>query len=95
MDFLLPDDETIKLMNAEYAKTRAKNASIFAYDAQADESASEGGRTSFIQIVLLFLYITKFLRYNVKYGTEIYDSHGSVGRVQPDASPFGIVNNLK
>ena len=91
MDFLLPDDETIALMNEEYSKERAKNASIFAFDTPATRPHA----TTFVQTLVLTLYIARVLRYNLVYGTEIYDPHGSVGRIQPNTSTFGVVNHLK
>ena len=91
MDFLLPDDETIALMNEEYSKERAKNASIFALNTPVARPRA----SITLQTVVFALYIARVLRYNARYGTEVYDSHGSVGRIQPNSSTFGIVNHLK
>ena len=91
MDYMLPDEQTIELMNKEYAKHNIKNASIFALNSTPARDA----RVFDFQTVILILYIVRFLRYNDKYGIEIYDAHRSVGRIQPSTSTFGIVNNLK
>ena len=61
MDYLLPDDKTIKLMNEEYSKLGIKNASIFACDAPPAKSASVFARTSFNQTLVFSLYIMIFL----------------------------------
>lgn len=91
MDYLLPDDETIRIMNEEYSRHGIKNASIFAIN-----SIPAQGTHAHCNITITFiLYIMFFLRYNVKYGTEIHDAHRSVGRVQPITSTFRVLNNLK
>ena len=99
MDFLF-DDETIKKMNAEYDKLLKSTAKTLS---TADDSENKTSETSSRvcadctcgrYIRFLFLYIVVFLRYNSEYGTQIYDSHGSVGRLRPDASVFGSVNHL-
>ena len=90
-DFLLPSEEAVSLMNAEYAKLRDKNASIFATSALSSRPSA----ITSIQRIIFALYIASVLRYNARYGTEIYDSHGSVGRIQPNASAFRVVNHLE
>ena len=94
MEYLLPDDDTISLMNEEYAKMGVKNASIFALNDTNSAHASEHTHVFVPKILILFLYTIKFLSYNSKYGTEIYDPNGSVGRIQSGASAFRVVNNL-
>ena len=90
MDYLLPDDDTIKLMNDEYLRSGIKNASIFAIN-----STPARATCTHCSITIVFtLYIMFLLRYNVKYGTEIYDSHRSVGRIQPITSTFRVINHL-
>lgn len=91
MDYLLPDDQTIEVMNEAYSKLGVKNASIFALNPMPARNASAHNITTMV----FTLYIMLLLRYNVKYGTEIYDAHRSVGRVQPVASTFRVLNNLK
>lgn len=102
MDFLL-DDETVAKMNAEYSKvlSGAVGTLCVGDDLSARCAEAEGKndctgtpcpRAKYIS--LLFLYIASRLRYNTEYGTQIYDSHGSVGRLRPVASAFGSVNNI-
>ena len=91
MDYLLPDEKTIEIMNEEYSKQGVKNASIFALN-----SIPARGAGAHNKITIVFaLYIMFLLRYNVKYGTEIFDSHRSMGRVQPIASTFRVLNHLE
>ncbi len=148
MDFLLPDDETVKKMCAEYACRINKNAGALGYinelnstDNQSggandnpngnkcgDDSDNEpqGSRCNLINdnphamsqkdlqnnetansaltrcayacnicdIKVLFLYIVLLLRYNARYGTQIYDSDRGVGRVRSARCAFGSLNNL-
>lgn len=167
MDFLLPDDETVKKMCAEYACRINKNAGALGYinelnstdnqsgvadirlkesqnsqsggaidnpsgnkcgDDSADDSDNEpqGSRCNLINdnphamsqndlqnnetansaltrcayacdicdIKVLFLYIVSLLRYNARYGTQIYDSDRGVGRVRSARCAFGSLNNL-
>ena len=99
MDFFL-DDETVDKMNAEYAKNLKNKANTLCVsedllcggEAEEQNSQSVCARTRYIRF--LFLYIAVFLSYNNLYGTQIYDTHGSVGRLRPDASSFGSVNRL-
>ena len=102
MDFLL-DDETVEKMNEEYSKVLPGavgtlcvgddlNARYADAEGENDCTGTPCPRAKYIS--LLFLYIASRLRYNTKYGTQIYDSHGSVGRLRPVASAFGSVNNL-
>lgn len=44
--------------------------------------------------LFLFLYFACLLRYNKRYGTEIYDAHRGVGQLQSESSSFGELNNL-
>ncbi len=148
MDFLLPDDETVKKMCAEYACRINKNAGALGYinelnstDNQSggandnpngnkcgDDSGNEpqGSRCDLINdnphamsqkdlqnnetansaltrcayacnicdIKVLFLYIVLLLRYNARYGTQIYDSDRGMGRVRSAHCAFGSLNNL-
>lgn len=162
MDFLLPDDETVKKMCAEYACRINKNAGALGYinelnsnDNQngdsnnrlnesqnqsggandnpngnkcGDDSGNEpqGSRCNLINdnphamsqkdlqnnetansaltrcayacnicdIKVLFLYIVLLLRYNARYGTQIYDSDRGMGRVRSAHCAFGSLNNL-
>lgn len=45
-------------------------------------------------IKVLFLYIVVILGYNARYGTQIYDTDGGVGRVRRKQSAFGSLNHL-
>ena len=45
-------------------------------------------------IKVLFLYIILLLRYNARYGTQIYDADRGVGRVRSARCAFGSLNNL-
>lgn len=45
-------------------------------------------------IKVLFLYIVVILGYNTRYGTQIYDTDGGVGRVRRKQSAFGSLNHL-
>lgn len=94
-DYLLPDDDSIAKMNKEYLLSGVKNASIFACDNVLATCERDYARTHFYLILVFGLYITNYLRYNAKYGTEIYDPNGSLGGIRPIKSTFGIVNNLK
>ena len=94
MDYLLPDEATMRLMREEYAKMGVKNASIFACDDPLPTRVDGRALTFSFETLILFLYIMRFLGYNSKYGTEIYDPYGSMGRIQPGASAFRVVNNL-
>ena len=50
--------------------------------------------TRVCDIAVLFLYIVVFLGYNIRHGTQIYDSDGGVGRVRRKQSAFGSLNHL-
>lgn len=122
MDYLLPDDETVKKMCAEYAFLINKKAGALGYinelndnqsddvndrlrgdeqrhlqrDSQNDEVANHK-RAQYAyacDIKVLFLYIILLLRYNARYGTQIYDSDRGVGRVRSASCAFGSLNNL-
>lgn len=136
MDYLLPDDETVKKMCAEYAFLINKKAGALGYinelndnqsddvndrqkeslgqneeesdrlrgdeqrhlqqDSQNDEAANHK-RAQYAyacDIKVLFLYIILLLRYNARYGTQIYDSDRGVGRVRSASCAFGSLNNL-
>lgn len=45
-------------------------------------------------IKVLFLYIVVILGYNVRYGTQIYDTDGGVGGLRRMQSAFGSLNHL-
>ena len=94
MEYLLPDEATMRLMNEEYAKMGIKNASIFACENNEVTRAGERSRAFSFKTLILFLYIIRFLRYNSNYGTEIYDPNGSLGGIQSGASAFRVVNHL-
>ena len=91
MDYLMPDDETIEKMNEEYSKQTFKNASIFALNSNPAQTTRAYCSTT----IVFVLYIMFFLRYNVKYGTEIFDSHRSVGRIQSFTSTFRVLNHIE
>jgi len=130
MDYLLPDDETVKKMCAEYACRMNKKAGALGYinelssndnqsgdsnnrlnesqnqsggandnsngDSQNDEAENSNRAqcASTCDIKVLFLYIILLLRYNARYGTQIYDSDRGVGRVRSAHCAFGSLNNL-
>lgn len=137
MDYLLPDDETVKKMCAEYACRINKKAGALGYinelnlsdnqsddvdsrlkesqnrsglnddqsgdskrNLQRDSQSGEAENSNRAQcaytcdIKVLFLYIILLLRYNTRYGTQIYDSDRGVGRVRSARCAFGSLNNL-
>lgn len=129
MDYLLPDDETVKKMCAEYACRLNKKAGALGYinetlnrsdnavnDARDDsndgaqcdsqlnlqrDSQNDEAENSIraqcaytCDIKVLFLYIILLLRYNARYGTQIYDADRGVGRVRSARCAFGSLNNL-
>lgn len=137
MDYLLPDDETVKKMCAEYACRINKKAGALGYinelnlsdnqsddvdsrlkesqnrnglnddqsgdskrNLQRDSQNDEAANSNLAQcaytcdIKVLFLYIILLLRYNTRYGTQIYDADRGVGRVQSARCAFGSLNNL-
>lgn len=141
MDYLLPDDETVKKMCAEYACRINKKAGALGYinelnlsdnqsddvdsrlkesqnrsglnddqsgdskrnlqrDLQRDSQNDEAANSNLAQcaytcdIKVLFLYIILLLRYNTRYGTQIYDADRGVGRVRSARCAFGSLNNL-
>ena len=141
MDYLLPDDETVKKMCAEYACRINKKAGALRYinelnlsdnqsddvdsrlkesqnrsglnddqsgdskrnlqrDSQRDSQNDEAANSNLAQcaytcdIKVLFLYIILLLRYNTRYGTQIYDADRGVGRVRSARCAFGSLNNL-
>lgn len=141
MDYLLPDDETVKKMCAEYACRINKKAGALGYinelnlsdnqsddvdsrlkesqnrsglnddqsgdskrnlqrDLQRDSQNDEAANSNLAQcaytcdIKVLFLYIILLLRYNTRYGTQIYDADRGVGRVRSAHCAFGSLNNL-
>ena len=137
MDYLLPDDETVKKMCAEYACRINKKAGALGYinelnlsdnqsddvdsrlkesqnrsglqgdqsgdskrNLQRDSQKEEAANSNLAQcaytcdIKVLFLYIVLLLRYNARYGTQIYDTDGGVGGVRSARCAFGSLNNL-
>lgn len=136
MDYLLPDDETVKKMCAEYACRINKKAGALGYinelnlsdnqsddvdsrikesqnrsglndqsgdskrNLQRDSQNDEAANSNLAQcaytcdIKVLFLYIILLLRYNTRYGTQIYDADRGVGRVRSARCAFGSLNNL-
>lgn len=137
MDYLLPDDETVKKMCAEYACRINKKAGALGYinelnlsdnqsddvysrlkesqnrsglnddqsgdskrNLQRDSQNDEVANSNLAQcaytcdIKVLFLYIILLLRYNTRYGTQIYDADRGVGRVRSARCAFGSLNNL-
>lgn len=103
MDFLMPDDETVKKMCAEYASSLKASALSYIKEATydcGDQSLDKAfrSRTRFAldipDIKVLFLYIVLFLRYNARYGTQVYDSDRGMGRIRSAHSAFGSLNNL-
>ena len=103
MDFLMPDDETVKKMCEEYASSLKNGACALSYICRDDASpmtcreethAHAHSATYGVDIKVLFLYIALFLRYNARYGTQVYDSDGGLGRVRSAHCAFGSLNNL-
>ena len=103
MDFLLPDDETVKKMCEEYASSLKASALSYikeATDDYGDQSLDKISHTrtrsapDILDIKVLFLYIILLLRYNARYGTQIYDADRGVGRVRSARCAFGSLNNL-
>ena len=137
MDYLLPDDETVKKMCAEYACRINKKAGALGYinelnlsdnqsddvdnrlnesqnrsglqgdqsgdskrNLQRDSQKDEAANSNLAQcaytcdIKVLSLYIVLLLRYNARYGTQIYDADRGVGRVRSARCAFGSLNNL-
>ncbi len=140
MDYLLPDDETVKKMCEEYACLINKKAGALGYinklnsndnkcgDGSTDDFGNESQENqsgcindnlhdmaqkdlqnsktansalarcayacNICDIKVLFLYIVLLLRYNARYGTQIYDADRGVGRVRSARCAFGSLNNL-
>ena len=103
MDFLLPDDETVKKMCEEYASSLKASALSYikeATDDYGDQSLDKISHTrtrsapDILDIKVLFLYIVVILGYNARYGTQIYDTDGGVGGLRRMQSAFGSLNHL-
>ena len=64
-----------------------------------EDEGERGGQYSFARqkagaYALLYLYFIKVLRYNSRYGTQIYDAQRGLGGLQPDACAFRDINDL-
>lgn len=95
MDFVVADDESIKKMNAEFDVLLKGKAHALNYITNNADKQSESGDNAFtLPYAILFLYIVLLLRYNNKYGTQIFDADGSMGRLRRNQSVFGSINNL-
>lgn len=85
MDYLLPDDETVAKMAEEWRKILpARDGKIAVLS--ADENRPQKSTN------ILVLYFAFALGYNLGYGTAIFHTDGSLGRVQPQKGPFGSVD---
>lgn len=98
MDFDLADDTAMQLMLEEYSKLLDRQAGTLAY-IHNDTPSSNGvfftPQSFCFGLRFLFLYIILDLRYNTRYGTQIFDTDRSVGRLQCNRSPFGSINNIR
>lgn len=90
MDYTLPDDATMEKMRRAYAEQLDGKTDVLCYVPDAKSVAPE----RFACAHILLLYIALLLRYNVAYGNQIFDTHGSVGGIRRSQSAFGSVNNL-
>ncbi len=91
MDYLLPDDNTMEIMRREFARLAdCRRVKPLAYSPPAQTRDS-----AYISGLLLFLYFVKILRYNMGYGTQIYDSDRSLGWLRCSECTFGKLNNLR
>ncbi len=96
----LKKSATLSYINEISSDTQ--NAPDVACDVSASENDSFDELTNRIRAradvfltKVLFLYIVALLRYNARYGTQIYDTDGGVGRVRRASSAFGSLNHLK
>lgn len=96
MDYLLPDDNAIELMNGEFKKLRLDaNARAFALEEREDETNGFAPSASqYISAVLLLLYFVKHMRYNVSYGTEIFNADGGLEQLQRVGGNLRKLNGL-
>ena len=102
----MPDDETVRKMCEEYASS-LKTSTLSYIKGTTDDCNGESpdrfdrdislthARSALDpDIKVLFLYIVLFLRYNARYGTQVYDPDRGMGRVRSAHSAFGSLNNL-
>lgn len=83
MDFELPDEQTMKKMNAEYADM-LKNVEPLSLQKQTDfQNADACARSTQNVNNFFILYFIFYLGYNLGYGTAIHDADRSMGRIFP------------
>lgn len=103
MDFLLPSDETMSLMCAEYDKAlsrrgdraEALSAPPFPPEASPAEEVRAPAPPCAPAHTLFVLYFVFLLGYNFGYGNATADSDGNVGRVQSRQGRNGDFHNFR
>ena len=71
-----------------------KNAPSTFENAQERDEPFPFARQKAGAYTLLYLYFIKVLRYNSRYGTQIYDAQRGLGGLQPIACAFRDINGL-
>jgi len=94
MDFLLPDNDTMELMRQEFARVCGNGAARALACGETEPAYINNGMPLRNTALLLFLYFISKLGYNMSYGTQIFDSDRSMGRLRSVRSAFGKLNNL-
>lgn len=103
MDFLLPSEETMSLMSAEYDKALSgrgdRAAALSAPYAPAEVPAPSGEgalpRACASPCALFVLYFAFVLGYNLGYGNATADANGNVGGVQSRQGRNGDFYNFR
>ena len=94
MDYLMPDDATMEIMRQEFDRLKTCDSACAYALSDTQPSPSDGGGT-YISTALLFLYFIIRLSYNIGYGTAIFNSDRSMGRLHSLPNEFRNLNNLR
>lgn len=95
MDFALADDITMQKMLEEYSKHLPGQARLLSYISDEENPSRTLYQSFCFALPFLLLYIISDLRYNTRYGTQIFDTDRSMGRLQCNGSSFRSINNLR
>lgn len=97
MEYLLPDEDTLKIMAAEYEKLKQYSNTASALSAESDNyalSSEKNTRSLHTYPDTLVLYFALLLGYNLGYGAAISNADRGMGGVQSCQGPDRDLDNF-